>query len=222
MVDRHANKVAGLIEQPVSDLNVVVGALLGRPSLRTSENPLGPSVYVRALMSAAEDTELGKEAFESFLALFEKPLAEELGNVARQLLEHFVRHGVDVRAIRRSMAIPRTSWSATQVGGNTLMGGNTQMGGNTLTGGHTRPGALGGSFAGGRDWTDRRAGDERSGGCRRRARRRVVRKHGVSRYDGRWLAVRGGGHRAGDGRRNGRDRPACCRRAKRPSFSADC
>lgn len=165
VVDRHANKVAGLIEQPVSDLNVVIGALLERPSLRTSENPLGPSVYVRALMSAAEDTELGKEAFGSFLALFEKPLAEELGNVARQLLEHFVRHGVDVRAIRRSMAIPRTSWSSTQVGGNTRMGdntrmggdtrmgGNTLMGGDTLMGGNTRPGALGGSFAGGRDWT---------------------------------------------------------------------
>jgi hypothetical protein len=153
VVDRHANKVAGLIEQPVSDLNVIVGALLERPSLRTSENPLGPSVYVRALMSAAEDTELGKEAFESFLALFEKPLAEELGNVARQLLEHFVRHGVDVRVIRRSMAVPRTSWSSTQVGGNTRMGGNTLMGGDTLMGGNTRPGALGGSFAGGRDWT---------------------------------------------------------------------
>ena len=153
VVDRHANKVAGLVEQSVSDLNVVVGALLGRPSLRTSENPLGPYVYVRALMSAAEETGLGKEAFGSFLALFEKPLAEELGKVARQLLEHFARHGADVRAIRRSMAIPRTSWSATQVGGNTLMGRNTLMGGNTLTGGHTRPGALGGSFAGGRDWT---------------------------------------------------------------------
>lgn len=78
VVDRHANKLAGLIEQQVSDLNVVVGALIGRPSLRTSENPLGPSVYVRALMSAAEDTRLGKEAFGSLLALFEKPLADEL------------------------------------------------------------------------------------------------------------------------------------------------
>jgi hypothetical protein len=153
VVDRHANKVAGLIEQSVSDLNVIVGALLGRPSLRTSENPLGPYVYMRALMSAAEDTDLGKETFASLLALFEKPLAEELGKVARQLLEHFARHGVDVRAIRRSMAIPRTSWSATQVGGNTLMGGNTLTGGNTLMGGNTRPGALGGSFAGGRDTT---------------------------------------------------------------------
>ncbi|MGE5161686.1 MAG: DUF1631 family protein [Betaproteobacteria bacterium] len=160
VVDRHANRIAGLIEQPVSDLNLVVGALLGRPSLRTSENPLGPSVYVRALMSAAEDTELGKEASAGFLAIFEKPLAEELGNVARQLLEHFVRHGADVKAIRRSMAIPRTSWSATQVGGSTVMGGNTltggntrmggdtQMGGNTLMGGNTRAGALGGSFSG--------------------------------------------------------------------------
>jgi hypothetical protein len=151
VVDRHANKVAGLIEQLVTDLNLVVGALLGRPSLRTSENPLGPSVYVRALLSAAEDTGLAKEAHASFLALFEKPLAEGLGNIARQVLEHFGRHGADVRAIRRSMAIPRTGWSPTQVGGNTQMGGNTLMGGSTLMGGNTRPGALGGSFAGGRD-----------------------------------------------------------------------
>ena len=180
VVDRHANRIAGLIEQPVNDLNVVVGALLGRPSLRTSENPLGPSAYVRALMSAAEDTELGKEAFGSFLSLFEKPLADELGNVARQLLEHFMRHGADVRAIRRSMAIPRTSWSATQMGGSTVMGGNTltggntrmggdtQMGGNTLMGGNTRAGALGGSFSGRDDLTMEgpatRAGSSSGGG----------------------------------------------------------
>ncbi len=42
VVDRHANKVAGLIEQPVSDLNVVVGALLGRPFLADLREPPGP------------------------------------------------------------------------------------------------------------------------------------------------------------------------------------
>jgi hypothetical protein len=131
VVDRHASKVAGHADHPLRDLNLVVGFLLGRGSVSMSENPLGPSVYVRALLRAAEETELHKEAWEYLLTLFEKPFGEELARIVRQLLEHFARHGVDVRAIRRTMAVPRVAGSGT----STLPGGLTAPAAWTATGG---------------------------------------------------------------------------------------
>jgi hypothetical protein len=134
VVDRHASKIAGHADHPLRDLNLVVGFLVGRSSLRTSENPLGPSVYVRALLRAAEETELHKEAWEYFLTLFERPFGEELARIVRQLLEHFATHGVDVRAIRRTMAVPKVTGSGF---------------GTTMPGGLTSPAAWTGSTAAG-------------------------------------------------------------------------
>jgi hypothetical protein len=151
VVDRHASKVAGYADHPLRDLNVVVGFLLGRGSVRNSENPLGPSVYVRALLRSAEETELHKEAWEYFLTLFEKPLGEELARIVRQLLEHFATHGVDVRAIRRTMAVPRTAGSGGHLGqGGTLPGGLTSPAGWTGGGsGAATPGTLPGGVPAG-------------------------------------------------------------------------
>ncbi|MDH5207462.1 MAG: DUF1631 domain-containing protein [Burkholderiaceae bacterium] len=112
VVDRHASKIAGRADHPLRDLNLVVAFLLGRGTVRMSENPLGPSVYVRALLRAAEETELHKEAWEYFLTLFEKPLGEELARIVQQLLDHFAKHGVDARAIRRTMSAPKSSSAA--------------------------------------------------------------------------------------------------------------
>ncbi|MGZ8993380.1 MAG: DUF1631 family protein, partial [Burkholderiaceae bacterium] len=109
VVERHASKVAGYAEQPLRDLNLVVAFLLGRSTVRSSENPLGPAVYVRALLRAAEDTDLHKEAWEFFLTVFEKPFGEELARIVRQLLDHYTNHGVDVRAIRRTRAAPKSA-----------------------------------------------------------------------------------------------------------------
>ena len=119
VVERHANKVAGYAEQLMRDLNLVVAFLLGRTTIRNSENPLGPAVYVRALLRAAEDTDLHKEAWEFFLTVFEKPLGEELARIVRQLLDHYTNHGVDVRAIRRTLAAPKsaTPWQDQGAGG---------------------------------------------------------------------------------------------------------
>ena len=122
VVDRHASKVGGYADHPLRDLNLVVGFLLGRGSVRMAENPLGPSVYVRALLRAAEETELHKEAWEYFLTLFEKPFGEELARIVRQLLDHFAHHGVDAKAIRRTMAVPKgagSGFSSTVPGGLT-------------------------------------------------------------------------------------------------------
>ncbi len=109
VVERHASKIAGYAEQSLRDLNLVVAFLLGRTTIRNSENPLGPAVYVRALLRAAEDTDLHKEAWEFFLTVYEKPFGEELARIVRQLLDHYANHGVDVRAIRRTRAAPKSA-----------------------------------------------------------------------------------------------------------------
>ncbi len=144
VVDRHASKIAGYADHPLRDLNLVVAFLLGRSSVRMSENPLGPSVYVRALLRAAEETELNKEAWEYFLTLFEKPLGEELTRIVRQLLEHFAKHGADARAIRRSMAVPKATPSPYGVPGG---GGLTPPGAWAGGSGTATPGAAGGTAA---------------------------------------------------------------------------
>lgn len=123
IVERHASKIAGYAEQLMRDLNLVVAFLLGRSTVRSSENPLGPAVYVRALLRAAEDTDLHKEAWEFFLTVFEKPLGEELARIVRQLLDHYTNHGVDVRAIRRTRASPKSA-APWQTPGN--VGGQSQ------------------------------------------------------------------------------------------------
>lgn len=142
VVERHASKVGGLADLPLRDLNLVVAFLLGRGAVRNSENPLGPNVYVRALLRAAEETELHKEAWEYFLTIFERPLGEELARITRQLLDHFANHGVDVRAIRRSLAVPRGNTSAWQVPG--AAGGATA---GQWSESDTRPGGAGGGVA---------------------------------------------------------------------------
>ena len=138
VVERHANKVAGYADLALRDLNLVVAFVLGRSAVRNSENPLGPMVYVRALLRAAEDCELHKEAWEFLLARYERPLGEELGQIVRQLLEHFSKHGVDVRAIRRSLAVPKTAAAGWQPPG--VAGGGTSGEWGAAGSGATRPG----------------------------------------------------------------------------------
>jgi len=132
IVERHANKVAGFADLPLRDLNVVVAYVLGRSSVRNSENPLGPNVCVRALVRAAEDCDLHKEAWEFLLTRYEKPLGEELARVVQQLLAHFANHGVDIRAIRKSLAASKSGWGAA---GNTVPGGAFAAGSSPAAGG---------------------------------------------------------------------------------------
>ncbi|MEO8185734.1 MAG: DUF1631 family protein [Burkholderiaceae bacterium] len=129
VVERHASKIAGYAEQLMRDLNLVVAFLLGRSTIRNSENPLGPAVYVRALLRAAEDTDLHKEAWEFFLTVFEKPLGDELARIVRQLLDHYANHGVDVRAIRRTRAAPKSATPWQGAAGNAQSHGGTNSAG---------------------------------------------------------------------------------------------
>jgi hypothetical protein len=104
IVDRAAGKMRGIIEDQLRDLHIVVQHLTGRSALRTAENPFGPEVFMRALLDAAEDLALHTEAWDFYLNVFEKPLAEEVGRIHTALLEHFQRHGLDANLIRREMA----------------------------------------------------------------------------------------------------------------------
>jgi hypothetical protein len=104
IVDRAAGKMRGIIEDQLRDLHIIVQHLTGRSALRTAENPFGPEVFMRALLDAAEDLALHTEAWDFYLNVFEKPLAEEIGRIHTALLEHFQRHGLDAKLIRREMA----------------------------------------------------------------------------------------------------------------------
>jgi len=104
IVDRAAGKMRGIIEDQLRDLHIIVQHLTGRSALRTAENPFGPEVFMRALLDAAEDLALHTEAWDFYLNVFEKPLAEEIGRIHTALLEHFRRHGLDAKLIRREMA----------------------------------------------------------------------------------------------------------------------
>ena len=48
VVEKSANKLGGLLDQAMGDLNLVLGHIAGRGALKTNENPLGPFVVVKA------------------------------------------------------------------------------------------------------------------------------------------------------------------------------
>ncbi len=105
VVERSAGKMHGVVEEPLRDLHIIVSYLAGRQSLRLTDDPFGPAVFMHALLAAGEDLSLHAEAWDFFLSRFEKPLAEEIARIHLQLLEHFQRHGLDAKAIRRDLAV---------------------------------------------------------------------------------------------------------------------
>jgi hypothetical protein len=103
IADRCARRMGGMVEEPMRDLNVIVGYLAGRGQLSTADNPFGPAVFVPPLLRAAEDVSLHPEAWEFFLSAFERPFGEELVRVQFALIDHFRVHGVEAKAIRRGL-----------------------------------------------------------------------------------------------------------------------
>jgi hypothetical protein len=99
---RAARRMRGLIEEPLRELDLVVGHLAGREQFPTADNPFGPDAYVPALLKAAIDVDLHAEAWAFFLNAFETDFAGEIGRVSRALLDHFRTHGIEARAIRRA------------------------------------------------------------------------------------------------------------------------
>jgi hypothetical protein len=102
LASRAARRMRGLIEEPLRELDLVVGYLCGREQLPPADNPFGPDAYVPALLQAAVDVNLHPEAWVFFLNAFEPDFAGEIGRIARALLDHFRAHGIEARAIRRA------------------------------------------------------------------------------------------------------------------------
>ena len=147
VVERSSAKVAGQLDDTLSDLNLVVAYIAERPVVKSSENPLGPAVVVKALFQASEDQDLEPSARALLLASFERPLAQALEPVVRSLLEHYARHGFNARAVRKALAV-RPASSAEARGPDTQMRGpDSQMRGpdTQAPGG---PGHAGGGYGG--------------------------------------------------------------------------
>jgi Protein of unknown function (DUF1631) len=104
IASRSARRMRRVVDEPLRDLNLIVGFLAGRPSIRDADNPYGPDAFMPALVAALEDVNLHRDAWAFCLSLFEKPLAEELARVELALLDHFRTHGVDAKQIWREMA----------------------------------------------------------------------------------------------------------------------
>lgn len=137
VVERSAGKMRGISEEQLRDLQLVVSHLVGRTTLRNSENPFGPEVFMHALLGAGEDLTLHTEAWDFFLGAFEKPMGEEISRIYTALLEHFASHGLDVRVIRRELAMRQVGARGSYTGPATQPGGpQTQPGAP-----HTHPGA---------------------------------------------------------------------------------
>ncbi len=103
VVNRHASRMHGIVEEPFRDLHLVVSHLSGRPMLRLAEDPFAPEIFLQALLDAAIELALNPEGWELFANQFEKPLAEEVVAVHRALLDHFLRHGFEASVIRREI-----------------------------------------------------------------------------------------------------------------------
>jgi hypothetical protein len=102
-----ARRMRGLVEEPMRELELVVGFLSGREQIAPADNPFGPDVFVPALLRAAIDAGLHADGWAFFLTAFEPDLAGEIGRIAQSLLDHFRTHGIDGRAVRRARSARR-------------------------------------------------------------------------------------------------------------------
>jgi hypothetical protein len=171
------SRIMGKVEDQLRSLHVIVRFLTGKQQLSITFNPFTPDVFVQALLAAGEELGLNEEAWEFYLRAFEPPLAEEIARIHDALLDHFNRHGLDARVIRREVAARQAAERAAQAAqqasqqaaqqGGTGTGGGGGYGGSgyvddsgfasTIPGGmagpvtmpmNTLPGALSGIAAG--------------------------------------------------------------------------
>ncbi len=126
---RSARRMRRVVDEPLRDLNLIIGFLAGRSTVRDSDNPYGPDAFVPALLGAIEEASLHRDAWAFCLSLFEKPLAEELARVELALLDHFRTHGIDVKQIRRELANRQVAQVATGRVAAPPVSGVAKMGG---------------------------------------------------------------------------------------------
>ena len=117
LATRSARRMRRIVDEPLRDLNLIVGFLTGRASLHDCDNPYGPDAFMPALLAAVEDVHLHRDAWGFCLSLFERPFAEELARVELALLDHFRTHGVDAKQIWRDLASRQGAAAANHVPG---------------------------------------------------------------------------------------------------------
>jgi len=117
LASRSARRMRRIVDEPLRDLNLVVGFMTGRTTLRDSDNPYGPDAFMPALLAGFEDVNLHRDAWAFCLGMFERPLAEELARVQLALLDHFRTHGVDAKLIWRELASRHGAAAASRAAG---------------------------------------------------------------------------------------------------------
>jgi hypothetical protein len=149
IASRSARRMRRIVDEPLRDLNLVVGFLTGRASLRDSDNPYGPDAFMPALLAALEDVNLHRDAWAFCLNMFERPLAEELARVQLALLDHFRTHGVDAKLIWRELASRQGAPAAGRAAGRPEAAGDAMRPGAAgLGAGPGGPGSAEGGVAG--------------------------------------------------------------------------
>lgn len=114
IVDPVARRMEGVTDDRFRDLHLIVQHLTGRPTLRNSDDPFAPRVFLRALLQAAIELSLTDKGWPLFVGMCEKPLADEIGMIQLAVLDHFKRHGFDAGGIRREIAARQAAERAAQ------------------------------------------------------------------------------------------------------------
>lgn len=104
VAQRAGNRIGGRLEDEVRSTHMIVRFLAGRPALRDAANPFGPDVFCYALVTAAEGLSYKSEGWDYMMRAFEPKLTEAIADALRDVLEHFVRNGLDPRMIRRDLS----------------------------------------------------------------------------------------------------------------------
>jgi len=104
IVDRVAGRIRGHLESVLRDLHVVVGFLAGRETLRASDDPFAPDLFLHSLVGAGDDLGMHSDTVEALVSAFERPFAEELQRVYLAVLDHMRARGMDAKAVRRELA----------------------------------------------------------------------------------------------------------------------
>jgi hypothetical protein len=117
-------RMRGVLDDEVRSIHMVLRFLSARDTLEPAADPFGPEVFCYALLGAAEDFGLRGDSWAWLLRAFEARLTEAVGEVLRDVLEHFLRHGLDPRAIRRELSTRR---AAQRGGDGAAMGGGAEF-----------------------------------------------------------------------------------------------
>ena len=123
IIDRVAGRIRGQLESVLRDLHVVVGFLAGRETLRASDDPFAPDVFMHSLVGAGDELGMHSDTVEALVNAFERPLTEELQRIYTAVLDHLRARGLDAKAIRRELAARQAA--AFKGSGGAAKGGDT-------------------------------------------------------------------------------------------------